>query len=52
MDGFRSFSGHWIGAFIILILAVDAGLLAQKLLVSRFNNSGITGAIKSAVMTI
>lgn len=52
MDGFRKFSNHWFGAFLLLILAVDAGLLAQKILVARFSSNGIPGAIKSAINTL
>ena len=52
MDGFRKFSSHWFGAFVILILAVNAGIIAEKMLVSRFPDSGIPGAFKSAIMMV
>ena len=52
MEFFNAFSKHWIGAFILFALAVDAAIIFQKLLVSRFNNSGIPGAFKSAVGVI
>jgi hypothetical protein len=46
---FNDFADSGIGSWIINVLAVMAGFIGLKVLVSRFSDQGIPGAFKAAV---
>jgi hypothetical protein len=48
----RDFSDHPLGRWMILVLAVSAGIILLKLSLARLPDQGIPGAIKSVGMSI
>lgn len=52
MKAFKEFADHPFGAWVINGMAVIAFIIAFKIIVSKFPNSGVLGAAKAAINTV
>ena len=52
MKGFKAFSEHWVGSWIINGLSVVAFIIVLKIMTAKLPNAGVLGAGKAAVATV
>lgn len=52
MKGFKAFSEHWVGSWIINGLSVVAFIIVLKVVMAKLPDSGVLGAGKAAVNTV
>lgn len=52
MKGFKAFSEHWFGSWVINGLSVVAFIIVLKIIMAKLPNSGVPGAAKAAVATV